>query len=91
MIPWSPVNQGLIDLPVGADSGVGANYARRTAVFPVQVSNIASAPVQRCPYDQGSPMISTVEPSLKAEARELWKEAPAPHLIFSRIWRSTRT
>jgi hypothetical protein len=35
-------------------------------------------------------MISTAEPSLKSEARELWKEAHALHLIFSRIWRSTK-
>jgi len=33
-------------------------------------------------------MIARAIPELQADARELWLEARALHLIFSRIWRT---
>jgi hypothetical protein len=35
-------------------------------------------------------MAARAVPELKSEARELWLEARALHLIFAKIWRSGR-
>jgi len=35
-------------------------------------------------------MVARAVPKLQADARELWMEAKALHLIFARIWRTGR-
>lgn len=92
-IPWSPVNNRLIDRLVGAGTSVGANYCEADdgvsrADFKYRIG-ICRKEARETKFFLR--MVSTAEPSLKSEARELWKEAHALHLIFSKIWRSTKT
>lgn len=91
-IPWSPVNNRLVDQLVGADTSVGANYGEADdgisrADFKHRISICRKESRETKFFLR---MVSTAEPSLKPEARELWKEAHALHLIFSKIWRSTK-
>ena len=92
-VPWSPVNNRLVDQLVGAGTSVGANYCEADdgisrADFKHRIS-ICRKEARETKFFLR--MVSTAEPSLKSEARELWKEAHALHLIFSKIWRSTKT
>lgn len=92
-ISRSPVNNRLVDQLVGAGTSVGANYCEADdgisrADFKHRIS-ICRKEAREAKFFLR--MVSTAEPSLKSEARELWKEAHAPHLIFSKIWRSTAT
>ena len=92
-IPWNPVNNRLIDQLVGAGTSVGANYCEADdgvsrADFKHRIS-ICRKEARETKFFLR--MVSTSEPQLKPEARELWKEAHSLHLIFSRIWRSTVT
>jgi len=91
-IPWSPVNNRLIDQLVGAGTSVGANYCEADdgvsrADFKHRIS-ICRKEARETKFFLR--MVSTAEPGLKPEAREIWKEATALHLIFCRIWRSTK-
>lgn len=91
-IPWSPVNNRLVDQLVGAATSIGANYC--------EADDGISRPdfkhrISICRKESRETkfflrMVSTSEPDLKPKARELWKEAHALHLIFSKIWRSTK-
>lgn len=90
-IPGGPANNRLIDQLVGAGTSVGANYCEADdgvsrADFRHRIG-ICRKEARETKFFLR--MVSTAEPSLKNEARELWKEARSLHLIFSRIWRST--
>lgn len=90
-IPFSPVNNRLIDQVVGAGTSVGANYCEADdgvsrADFRHRIG-ICRKEARETKYFLR--MIAVAEPSLKNEARDLWQEARELHLIFSRIWRST--
>jgi len=90
-IPFNPVNNRLIDQLVGAGTSVGANYCEADdgvsrADFKHRIG-ICRKEARETKFFLR--MVSTAEPGLKPDARELWKEAHALHLIFSRIWRST--
>ena len=90
-IPWSPVNNRLVDQLVGAGTSVGANYCEADdgvsrADFKHRIS-ISRKEARETKFFLR--MVATAEPKLKSEAREIWREAHALHLIFSRIWRST--
>jgi four helix bundle protein len=88
-IPQGPVNNRLISQLVGAGTSVGANYCE------------ADNGVSRKDFKKGIGtcrkearetkfflrMIATADPSLKDEARKLWREAKELHLIFCAIWR----
>jgi four helix bundle protein len=92
-IPWSPVNNRLIDQLVGAGTSVGANY--------VEADDGVSRPdfkhrIGICRKESRETkfflrMVAVAEPKLKIEAREIWREAHQLHRIFSRILRSTKT
>lgn len=91
-IPFNPVNNRLIDQLVGAGTSVGANYCEADdgvsrADFKHRIG-ICRKEARETKFFLR--MVSTSEPSLKSDARELWEEARALHLIFSRIWRSTK-
>lgn len=91
-IPFNPVNNRLIDQLVGAGTSVGANYCEADdgvskADFRHRIGTCRKEARETKFFLR---MVATAEPSLKAAARELWKEARSLHLIFSRIWRSTR-
>src|SRR5215467_3063476 len=88
-IPQGPVNNRLISQLVGAGTSVGANYCE------------ADNGVSRKDFKKGIGtcrkearetkfflrMVATAEPSLKDEARKLWREAKELDLIFCAIWR----
>lgn len=91
-IPWSPVNNRLIDQVVGAGTSVGANYCEADdsvsrADFKHRIG-ICRKEARETKFFLR--MIAVAESSLKPEAREIWREANSLHLIFSRIWRSTK-
>ncbi len=91
-ITWSPVNNRLIDQIVGAGTSVGANYCEADdgvsrADFKHRIS-ISRKEARETKFFLR--MVATAEPNLKAEARKIWREAHSLHLIFSRIWRSTK-
>jgi four helix bundle protein len=90
-IPWSPVNNRLIDQLVGAGTSVGANYceaddAASRADFKHRISICRKEARETKHFLR---MVATAEPSLRSDARTIWKEAHELHLIFCRIWRST--
>ena len=90
-IPWSPVNNRLVDQLVGAGTSVGANYCEADdgvsrADFKHRIS-ISRKEARETKFFLR--MVATAESKLKPEAREIWREAHSLHLIFSRIWRST--
>lgn len=91
-IPWGPVNNRLIDQLVGAGTSVGANYCEADdgisrADFKHRIS-ICRKEARETKFFLR--MVSSAEPTLKPDARDLWKEAHSLHRIFSRIWRSTK-
>ena len=90
-IPWSPVNNRLIDQVVGAGTSVGANYCEADdgVSKPDFKHRIGTCRKETRETKFFLRMVAVAEPNLKSEAREIWREAHALHLIFSRIWRST--
>ena len=92
-IPWSPVNNRLIDQLVGAGTSVGANYceADDDVSRPDFRHRIGTSRKESRETKFFLRMVAVAEPKLKSEAREIWREAHELHLIFSRIWRSTKT
>jgi len=91
-IPFNPVTNRLIDQLVGAGTSVGANYCEADdgvskADFRHRIGTCRKEARETKFFLR---MVATAEPNLKTAAREIWKEARSLHLIFSRIWRSTR-
>jgi four helix bundle protein len=91
-IPFSPVNNRLIDQLVGAGTSVGANYCEADdgvsrADFRHRIGICRKEARETKHFLR---MIAVAEPDHRPEAREIWKEARALHLIFCRIWRSTQ-
>ena len=91
-IPWSPVNNRLVDQLVGAGTSVGANYCEADdgvsrADFKHRIGTCRKEARETKFFLR---MVAVAEPSLKPEAREIWREAHALHRIFSRIWRNTK-
>jgi four helix bundle protein len=92
-VPWNPVNNRLIDQVVGAGTSVGANYCEADdgvskADFKHRIGTCRKEARETQFFLR---MVAVAEPKLKSDAREIWREAHALHLIFSRIWRSTKT
>jgi four helix bundle protein len=92
-IPWNPVNNRLVDQVVGAGTSVGANYCEADdgVSKPDFKHRIGTCRKEARETQFFLRMAAVAGPSLKPEARELWREAHELHLIFSRIWRSTKT
>ena len=91
-IPNNPVNSRLISQLIGAGTSVGANYCEADdGVSKVDFKcRIGTCRKESRETKFFLRMIAVAEPDLKAEAREIWREAHELHLIFSRIWRSTK-
>jgi four helix bundle protein len=91
-IPFSPVNNRLIDQIVGAGTSVGANYCEADdgVSKPDFKHRIGTCRKESRETKFFLRMVALAEPSLKPEAREIWREAHALHRIFSRIWRNTK-
>jgi len=91
-IPNNPVNNRLIGQLVGAGTSVGANYCEADdgVSKPDFKHRIGTCRKEARETKFFLRMIAVAEPDLKAEAREIWREAHSLHRIFSRIWRSTK-
>jgi four helix bundle protein len=88
-IPENSVNGRLINQLVGAGTSVGANYCE--AADCVSKKDFKKS-IGICRKESKETrfflrMIASAEPSLKEEARTLWKEAKELNLIFGAIWR----
>ena len=88
-VPRSPVNNRLIDQLVGAGTSVGANYCEADDGVSRKdfMNRIGTCRKEARETKFFLRMVVTSEPSLKAEARSLWREAHELHLIFSKIFR----
>ncbi len=86
-IPKNPTNISLISQIVRSGTSVGANYleaddseSKKDFIHKMSISRKESREVKHWLR-----MIAVAEPSLKDNARELWKEAQELNLIFSSI------
>ena len=91
-IPRDPTNNRLIDQLVGCGTSVGANYCEADdgVSKPDFKHRIGTCRKEARETKFFLRMVAVAEPSLKPEAREIWREAHALHRIFSRIWRNTK-
>jgi len=91
-IPFSPVNNRLIDQLVGAGTSVGANYCEADdgVSKPDFKHRIGTCRKEARETKFFLRMVAIAEPKLKMDAREIWREANELHRIFSRIWRNTK-
>src|SRR5439155_13862082 len=86
-IPQNPVNNRLIEQLVGAGTSVGANYCEADdAVSKRDFRNkIGTCRKEAKETKFFLRMVATAEESLRAEARQPWKEAQELHLIVCSI------
>ena len=91
-IPHRAVNNRLIDQWVGAGTSVGANYCEADdgVSKPDFKQRVGTCRKEARETKFFLRMVAVAEPDLKSEAREIWREAHAPHRIFSHIWRNTK-
>lgn len=88
-IPQSPVTNRLIDQLVGSGTSVGANYceadegvSRKDFMHRIGICKKEARETQFFLR-----MVVTAQPTLKSEARLIWKEARELKLIFASIFR----
>ena len=86
-IPFTPVNNRLIDQLVGCGTSVGANYCEADDGYTPKdfrhKISLCKKEAKETKYFLR--MIATAVPTLKADARPLWQEAKELHLIFCAI------
>jgi len=88
-IPHNTVNERLISQLVGAGTSIGANYCEADdsvsgKEFKLKIGTCRKESKETMFFLR---MISSAEPTLSSEARELWREAKELNLIFGAIWR----
>lgn len=90
-MPLNARNDRIVDQLVGCATSIGANYCEADeAVSKKEFCNkIGTCKKEAKETKFFLRMTATAEPELKAEARELWREAKELHLIFSKIFRSS--
>jgi four helix bundle protein len=89
-IPPGPVTERIISQLVGAGTSVGANYDEADDAVSKKefLKCIGTCKKEARETKHFLRMAARAVPTLKSDARELWQEARASHLIFARIWRS---
>jgi len=89
-IPPGPLTDRIISQLVGAGTSVGANYAEADDAVSKRefLKNVGTCKKEARESKHFLRMAAYAVPELKFEARELWREAKALHLIFLRIWRT---
>ena len=89
-IPPGPVTKRIINQLVGAGTSVGANYDEADDAVSKRefLKCIGTCKKEARESKHFLRMAARAVPELKSEARELWLEARALHLIFAKIWRS---
>src|SRR5436309_5900841 len=85
-----PTTDRIISQLVGAGTSVGANYVEADDSVSKKefLKCIGTCKKEARETKHFLRMAVRAVPELKFEARELWPEAKALHLIFSKIWRS---
>ena len=91
-IPRGPDNDRIIDQLVGSGTSVGANYCEADEAVSKKefINKIGTCKKEAKEAKFFLRMAATSEPSLRNEARPLWREAKELHLIFAKIFRSGR-
>ena len=89
-IPRGPLTDRIIDQLVGAGTSVGANYTEADDSVSKKefLKCIGTCKKEARETKHFLRMVARAVPELQDEARELWLEARALHLIFARIWRT---
>src|SRR5437762_14252336 len=85
-----PTTDRIISQLVGAGTSVGANYIEADDSVSKKefLKCIGTCKKESRETKHFLRMIARAIPEPQADARELWLEARALHLIFSRIWRT---
>ena len=91
-IPRGPGNDRIIGQLVGCGTSVGANYCEADEAVSKKefINKIGTCKKEAKESKHFIRMAVAAEPTLKDEARDLWREAKELHLIFSKIFRSAR-
>jgi four helix bundle protein len=89
-MPVGPLTDRIISQLIGAATSVGANYDEADDAVSKKefLKCIGTCKKEARESKHFLRMAASAVPELKFEARELWLEARALHLIFSKIWRS---
>jgi four helix bundle protein len=89
-IPSGPLTDRIIGQLVGAGTSVGANYDEADDAVSKKefLKCIGTCKKEARESKHFLRRAARAVPDLKFEARDLWLEARALHLIFARIWRS---
>ena len=92
-VPHGPLTNRLIDQLVGAATSVGANYCEADdAVSKKDFKNrIGTSRKESRESKHFLRMIAAAVPEKRLEARDLWREAHELNLIFSTIFKNTKT
>lgn len=91
-IPRGPGNDRIIDQLVGCSTSVGANYCEADEAVSKKefINKIGTCKKEAKETKFFLRMAATAVPELRVEARVLWSEARQLHLIFSKIFRTSR-
>ena len=89
-IPTGPLTDQIISQLVGAGTSEGANYDEADDAVSKKefLKCIGTCKKEARETKHFLRMTARAVPELKSEARDLWLEARALHLIFAKIWRS---
>ena len=89
-MPVGPLTERIISQLIGAATSVGANYDEADDAVSKKefLKCIGTCKKEARESKHFLRLAARAVPELKFEARELWLEAKALHLIFSKIWRS---
>jgi four helix bundle protein len=89
-IPPNPVTTRIITQLVGAGTSVGANYVEADDASSKKefLKSIGTCRKEARETKHFLRMAVRAIPELKPQARTIWLEARALHLIFSKIWRT---
>jgi len=91
-MPDNSTNCRIISQLVGCGTSIGANYCEADDAVSKKefLTKIGTCKKEAKETKFFLRMAGTAEPSLKEEARNLWREARELHLIFCKIYRSGR-
>src|SRR5437868_7355499 len=89
-IPRGPLTDRIINQLVGAGTSVGANYIEADDSVSKKefLKCIGTCKKESRETRHFLRMVACAVPELQREARDLWLEGKALHLIFARIWRT---
>ena len=91
-MPMNATTNRVIDQLVGCGTSIGANYCEADEAVSKKefINKIGTCKKEAKETKFFLRMAATAEPGLQDEARNLWREARELHLIFCKIFRSSR-